>query len=845
MKKIIRLFSAALFITISVCGHAAENDNRAYVNKILSDKLMEKVDAMARKIVSTGFNAGDGYGEVWIRDYNTFIELSMEVTSDEAVRHNLSTFFHFQGPTGDIADGFIPSNRANAGYKYRLSKEEPRYAAHKNTVETDHETSLVQAIYKYVKKSGNYAYLKEKVAGKTVYDRMEWALEYLMNEKFNKQYGLIIGATTADWGDVQPEHIWGVEIDENTHYAIDIYDNAMLVLALNDFIDLSTDKAKIKHWTEVREELKKNIRKHLWDQERQKFIPHIYLNGSPFPKEFDENKIYYHGGTAVAIEAGLLSKEEVAHANQRMLENVRKAHAQTIGLTMYPTYPAGSFVGVGMYPYGYQNGGDWTWFGARMIHALVQYGMIPEAYNELQPMLSRVVENQGFNEWYTPAGEPMGSGTFRGEAGVLYKAIQLLRNWAKKELATAILNDKNLNLVDSMARRVIDNGLNAGSGYSQVWARDMNTFIETACEEFDAKTLRGAIQLFFQLQQPNNEMIDGYVLKKDFTWNDDTPYYSPLAPGHVGFKNTVETDQETSLIQLIAKYIHKTGDRKILQTRIGGRRIIDRMADMIEYLMKERYSEKYGLLYGAMTADWGDVQPNDDFGCDMNQLSTPAIDVYDNAMMILALDAMKEMDNVSSRRARWEQLRTQFATNARKHLWDTARQKFIPHIYLDKSPIPEGFDENNIHYHGGTAIAIEAGLLNKEEIAIVNAQMLENVRLSGMPSIGLTLYPVYPKDFFRGGMANAYVYQNGGDWTWFGGRMIQQLIANNFVGEAYDEVQPMIERVIKNKGFFEWYGMGNVPSGSGNFKGSAGVLAKAIEMLHEWAKNEMKQLNNN
>ena len=39
------------------------------------------------------------------------------------------------------------------------------------------------------------------------------------------------------------------------------------------------------------------------------------------------------------------------------------------------------------------------------------------------------------------------------------------------------------------------------------------------------------------------------------------------------------------------------------------------------YLMRERYNEKYGLLYGAMTADWGDVQPNDDFGCDMNDLS--------------------------------------------------------------------------------------------------------------------------------------------------------------------------------------------------------------------------------
>ena len=157
-------------------------------------------------------------------------------------------------------------------------------------------------------------------------------------------------------------------------------------------------------------------------------------------------------------------------------------------------------------------------------------------------------------------------------------------------------------------------------------------------------------------------------------------------------------------------------------------------------------------------------------------------------------------------------------------------------MYLGESPIPAGFDENAIHYHGGTAVAIEAGLLSHEEIAVVNAQMLENVRLSGMSSIGLTLYPVYPQNLFHGWMAEPYVYQNGGDWTWFGGRMIQQLVANGYVEEAYAEIRPMLDRVSRNKGFYEWYGKGNIPSGSGNFKGSAGVLAKAIAMLKHWAE---------
>lgn len=409
----------------------------------------------------------------------------------------------------------------------------------------------------------------------------------------------------------------------------------------------------------------------------------------------------------------------------------------------------------------------------------------------------------------------------------------------QQQLAETILNDTTLHQVDSMARSIISQGFNAGSGYSQIWARDMNTFIEVACEETNQTDIRNAILLFFALQQPNDEMIDGYVLKPDFTWYDNHPYYADAAPDHVGFKNTVETDQESSLIQIVGKYIRKTGDTSILREDVAGRTVLERMDDMVDYLMRERYSEQYGLLFGAMTADWGDVQPNDDFGCDMNELSSRAIDVYDNAMFLIALDYLQEMTDDASLLKKWKGIHEQIAQHVRKHLWDAERKKFIPHLYIDPSPIPAGFDENQIHYHGGTAVAIEAGLLSKEEIAVVNAQMLENVRLSGMPSIGLTLYPTYPEGFFRGGMAKPYVYQNGGDWTWFGGRMIQQLVANGFVEEAYDEIRPMIDRVIKNQGFFEWYGMGGVPSGSGHFKGSAGVLAKAIEMMNDWAEEKI------
>lgn len=406
----------------------------------------------------------------------------------------------------------------------------------------------------------------------------------------------------------------------------------------------------------------------------------------------------------------------------------------------------------------------------------------------------------------------------------------------KRILANQILNDPTLTVADTMARNLLKKGFNAGSGYSQVWARDMNTFIEIALQEVDPKEIRGALLVFFALQQPNNEMIDGYVLNKDFTWGDPNQYRSPADTAHVGFKNTVETDQETSLIQMIGKYVRTTGDTTILSENIAGKTVLERMNLMVDYLLKERFSQKYSLLWGAMTADWGDVQPNTDNVVDIDSTTTPAIDIYDNAMFVIALDELIGMTKDRKSADHLRKLRSGVADNARHQLWDAKNQKFIPHIYLDKSPIPAAFDESKVYYHGGTAIAIEAGLLSKAEIQISNNLMVENVRQSGAPSIGLTLFPPYPDGFFHGGMGKPYIYQNGGDWTWFGARMIQQLVLNGFTEEAYAEMRPMIDLVIKNKGFYEWYYVDGSPKGSAQFKGSAGTLAKAIQLLRAWAE---------
>lgn len=412
------------------------SSNQELAAKILSNADFDFVLNKANLILND-LNAGSSYGEVWIRDLNTFVEMALRVQDRAKIRESLTTFFHFQGDDGNIIDGYIPAEQATAGYDYIESDTRPQFKGHKNTVETDQESSLIQAIHKYIVATGDHSILSQVVNDLTVQSRMAMALDFLLEHRFNSHYGLLWGATTVDWGDVQPEHEWGVVLDDNSHTAIDIYDNAMFIIALNNFLELAGENFQdVERWTNIRDSIIYNVRQYLWDESRHKFIPHIYIDGSPFPDDFDEDRIYYHGGTAIAIEAGVLSPDEIRLALYDMRNNVRFAGAASIGLTIFPVYPAGYFKNRSMGPYSYQNGGDWTWFGGRMVQQLVANGFIEDAYNELLPMVERVRENDGFYEWYTVDNEPRGSGTFRGSAGVLGKAILMLQEWARGDSET-------------------------------------------------------------------------------------------------------------------------------------------------------------------------------------------------------------------------------------------------------------------------------------------------------------------------------------------------------------------------------------------------------------------------
>lgn len=418
-KSIAGLLAAiAVFILLAACGGGgggSSSAESALATEIRNDARLALVRAKARQIVAKDLSAGSVYPAVFIRDLNTFVELAIETQGAATVRAQLLKFLEYQGADGLIVDAI--------GFDGNLIR---------GTVETDQESSFVQAVSKYVSVTGDAAFLHEQVHGIPVIQRLENALTYLYTNRFSAEYQLVWGGTRADWGDIQPEDPLGTSLTADSHPSISIYDNAMLSLALAGLQGLELAAGRDPGaWAVRQRELRTAVRAHLWNGTQ--FIPHLYLEkGSPFPADFDEARMYFQGGTAVAIQAGLLEPAEIAQSFARMVKNKVDSGSGSVGVTLYPAYPAGFFQNsywMGA-EYFYQNGGDWPWFGARIIQQMVAHGQVELAYRELSPMLDRVIRDDGIYEWYTRDGQARGSAEYHGSAGQLALAIDLLSRWA-------------------------------------------------------------------------------------------------------------------------------------------------------------------------------------------------------------------------------------------------------------------------------------------------------------------------------------------------------------------------------------------------------------------------------
>ena len=111
-------------------------------------------------------------GQEWFAYGGDFGEYLLNITEDDGCLVECPDDSELEGEP-EIVDGYVPRSRARVAYEYRSSELAPDLLAHKNTVETDQEASLVQAIQKYVAVTGDRALLPEEIDGERVGRRLE------------------------------------------------------------------------------------------------------------------------------------------------------------------------------------------------------------------------------------------------------------------------------------------------------------------------------------------------------------------------------------------------------------------------------------------------------------------------------------------------------------------------------------------------------------------------------------------------------------------------------------------------------------------------------------------------
>jgi len=356
-------------------------------------------------------------------------------------------------------------------------------------------------------------------------------------------------------------------------------------------------------------------------------------------------------------------------------------------------------------------------------------------------------------------------------------------------------------------------GFSAGTSYPQIWIRDANTIIPASRYFYNKKFITSWLEEHLALQNGDGSIFDWFN-----------------SQGKVD-KNTTETDQESSAVQSAFQIFLLLGP-DWLKKEVNGLPIFERLDQALSYVDKTRHNNKLGLLTGAHTADWGDVDmvDADQQAVYVDKRTHWTADIYDQAMFFQAcieLSRMLQTLKQEKRAHHWIKKAQAIKTKTMERLWMKNRGYFRVHTHLDDLSHP--FNEDDMFAMGGNAQAVISGLADRNSAANIIREACWRQEKIGVSTISGTLYPPYPKNFFcHPMMDDPYEYQNGAQWDWFGGRMVQAMFKNGFSSLAKEKLLEIARKNIANGGFFEWDNKEGVGLGSDYFTGSAGILGKAV-----------------
>ena len=355
------------------------------------------------------FAAGAAYPQIWLRDAATIIPASRFLYAAPYLRSGLIEHLSRQKPDGGLEDWFDGRGRAD-----------------KNTTETDQETSAILSAAQITDVIGP-KWLGEKVNGATILGRLEQALLFVARARIDEPRGLVKGAHTIDWGDVEMEEPdqRAIYAGLNTHWTAGIYNQGQFYAASLRLAGMlqktgSADHAAI--WKKRAAALRASVDRCLWQESRGFYRIHVHL--TPFTHPFDEDAMFAMGGNVEAVLSGLASPDQARRIIETALTRQKEFHLSTISGVLLPPYARGVFKNpVVAEPYEYQNGGQWDWFGGKLLLAMFQNGFAAEAGPKLLEIARKNIANGGLFEWDTPNGAGRGSAFYSGSAGSLARAL--------------------------------------------------------------------------------------------------------------------------------------------------------------------------------------------------------------------------------------------------------------------------------------------------------------------------------------------------------------------------------------------------------------------------------------
>jgi len=379
----------------------------------------------------------------------------------------------------------------------------------------------------------------------------------------------------------------------------------------------------------------------------------------------------------------------------------------------------------------------------------------------------------------------------------------------------------------------IIHGFRPGKVYAEMYARDIAWGMETAQYYYPDEYLREPIEAYLRRQYTDSTIsLDG-----DFGVVAGAGAIGGIiTPQGRSNKQTITTDEETSLIHAAYLYYNLAYDTAWLQSQINGLTIIERLNRAADWVYRRRLDPDLQLLWRGHTTDWGDVKFEKGPGyTDYN----PAQDhltasIYDQALAYMALIELAKMNAAVGNTEQadgWQSKAEALKDQTNALLWQADKGFYLTHAHI--TPLEHPFDESSM-VSIANALAVYAGLTDFEQSQAIFHSLEEARVKAGVNKPGLSLYPFYPNqwpnlffDYLGMGHGN---YQNGGVWDWWGGVQIKAEFTNGFAEQGQIHLLQVANDWQKHPGnIIEWHSSTDSRhEGSHYYSAAAGTMGSAI-----------------